>query len=48
VLDLYGARLDQGPISFRDWVASEYDNGAASLTWAEMRARRSLLGRKAA
>ena len=48
VLDLYEARLKQGPIAFADWIAREYDNGAASVGYAETRARRGLFGRGAA
>ena len=45
VLDLYGARLAQGPIRFADWVATEYDMAAAARGFAERQARRGLFGR---
>ena len=33
VLDLYEARLAEGPIPFRDWVATEYDPVAATRSF---------------
>ncbi|MBI1220639.1 MAG: protein tyrosine phosphatase [Rhodobacteraceae bacterium] len=45
VLDLYGARLEQGPIGFRDWVATEYENGATSASYAATRARSGIFRR---
>jgi protein tyrosine phosphatase (PTP) superfamily phosphohydrolase (DUF442 family) len=33
VLDLYGARLRQGPIGIEDWVRDEYDRDAAMASW---------------
>lgn len=40
VLDLYEARLAQGPIAFVDWVAQDYDREAATQSFAAKRSRR--------
>ncbi len=34
MLDLYAARLQQGPISIRDWVRNEYDPQALAASFA--------------
>ena len=37
MLDLYEARLAQGPISIRNWVANEYDPVALSASFAQQK-----------
>ena len=37
ILDLYGARLAQGPIPVRDWFATEYDDVAVRDSFAARR-----------
>lgn len=36
-LDMYEERLDQGPITFQDWVAHEYDPDALTRRFAKRR-----------
>lgn len=38
VLTQYEARLSRGPIGFRDWVATEYDQAATDASFAALRA----------
>lgn len=40
ILDLYGARLAQGPIAFRDWVAQSYDPEETTRSFAALRGRK--------
>lgn len=39
ILDLYGVRLTQGPITIAGWIAAEYDAAAATQSLAALRAR---------
>jgi protein tyrosine phosphatase (PTP) superfamily phosphohydrolase (DUF442 family) len=39
VLDLYEARLRDGPVSLRDWIGTEYDRDAVTRSFARRRRR---------